>query len=48
VMATIFGTCFLSFAVTHLLYVRAVRQEIRALVGSLRPVLSRRDIPSSC
>jgi hypothetical protein len=48
VMATILGTCLLSFAVTHLLYVRAVRQEIRALVGWLRPILSRRHTPSSC
>jgi len=47
VMATILGTCLLSFAVTHLLYFRAVRQEIRALVGWLRPVLSR-DTYSSC
>ena len=36
VMATIFGTCLLSFAVTHLLYLRAVREEIRALANSLR------------
>jgi hypothetical protein len=48
VMATILGTCLLSFAVTHLLYLRIVRQEIRALVAWLRPVLSRRDRPSSC
>ena len=32
VMATILGTCLLSFAITHLLYLRAVLQEIRALV----------------
>jgi hypothetical protein len=38
VMATILGTCLLSFAVTHLLYFRAVRKEIRALVNWLRPV----------
>jgi hypothetical protein len=48
VMATILGTCLLSFAVTHLLYFRAVRQEIRALVGWLRPVLSHRDRSLSC
>jgi hypothetical protein len=36
VMATILGTCFLSFAITHLLYIRAVREEIRALVRLLR------------
>jgi hypothetical protein len=29
VMGTILGTCLLSFAITHLLYVRAVREEIR-------------------
>ena len=38
VMATILGTCSLSFAVTHLLYLRAVRQEIRAFVRWLRPI----------
>jgi hypothetical protein len=32
VMATILGTCLPSFAVTHLLYFRAVRKETRALV----------------
>ena len=32
VMATILGTCLLSLAVTHLLYVFAVGKEIRALV----------------
>ena len=36
VMATILGTCFLSFAITHLLYIRAVREEIGALVRRLR------------
>src|SRR6266436_1808016 len=39
VMATILGTCFLSFAITHLLYFGAVREEIRALVSWLRPIL---------
>jgi len=39
VMATILGACFLSFAITHLLYLRAVREEIRALVSRLRPIL---------
>ena len=39
VMATILGTCLLSFAITHLLYLRAVREEIRALVSWLRPIL---------
>jgi len=42
VMATIVGTCLLSFAITHLLYFQAVRREIRALVSWLRPILSRR------
>src|SRR3954449_11105494 len=41
VMATIVGTCLLSFAITHLLYFRAVRKEIKALVGRVRPILSR-------
>ena len=36
VMATILGTCFLSFTITHLLYIRAVREEIGALVRWLR------------
>jgi hypothetical protein len=30
VMATILGTCLLSFAITHLLYLSAVREEIRS------------------
>jgi hypothetical protein len=38
VTATILGTCLLSFAVTHLLYLRAVRQEIGALINWLRPI----------
>ena len=42
VMATIFGTCLLSFAVTHLLYFRAVREEIRALVSWLQGVFRSR------
>jgi hypothetical protein len=36
VMATILGTCVLSFAITHLLYIRAVREEIGAFVSRLR------------
>jgi hypothetical protein len=51
VMAIILGTCSLSFAVTHLLYIRAVRKEIRALVNWLRPISSRRHnriTSSSC
>jgi len=50
VMATILGTCFLSFAITHLLYLRAVREEIGVLVSWLRDLSrSRRnnDITSS-
>jgi hypothetical protein len=41
-MATISGTCLLSFAVTHLLYFRAVREEIRALVSWLQGVFRSR------
>ena len=41
VMATILATCLLSFAVTHLLYFLAVREEVRALKSWLRPVSSR-------
>jgi hypothetical protein len=43
VMATILGTCLLSFAVTHLLYLRAVRQEIRALVRAMSRILRTND-----
>jgi hypothetical protein len=35
VMATILGTCLLSFAITHLLYFLAVGREIRALVRAV-------------
>src|SRR5882724_2156351 len=41
VMATILGTCLLSFAITHLLYFRAVGHEIRALVRILRKMAER-------
>ena len=41
VLATILGTCLLSFAVTHLLYLRLVRAEIRALISWLRPAFHR-------
>jgi hypothetical protein len=41
VLTIILGSCFLSFAITHLLYLRAVRAEIRALANWLRPILSR-------
>jgi hypothetical protein len=40
VMVTILGTCLLSFAVTHLLYLRLVREEIKALLRWWRPILS--------
>jgi hypothetical protein len=36
VMATILGTCLLSFAVTHVLYFFAVGREIGALLRYLR------------
>jgi hypothetical protein len=39
VMATILGACLLSFAITHLLYLRAVREEIKGLASWLRPIL---------
>jgi hypothetical protein len=52
VMATILGTCLLSFAITHLLYFCAVREEIGALVSRLRDLSrSRRNnriTSSSC
>ena len=43
VMVTILGTCLLSFAVTHLLYFLAVREEVSALVSWLRPISSHRN-----
>jgi hypothetical protein len=43
VMATILGTCLLSFAVTHLLYFLAVGKEIRALVRALSRMVRRFD-----
>src|SRR5439155_7785955 len=33
VMAIILGSCLVSFAITHLLYLRALREEIRAVVS---------------
>jgi hypothetical protein len=36
VMVTILGTCLLSFAITHLLYLRIVREEIKSLASRLR------------
>jgi len=38
VMATILGTCLLSFAITHLLYFRGVREEIGTLVSRPQPL----------
>jgi hypothetical protein len=38
VMATILGTCLLSFAITHLLYFCAVGEEIGALISRLRHI----------
>ncbi len=44
VMAAILATCLLSFAVTHLLYLRFVRAEIRALISCLQDLFrSRRN-----
>jgi hypothetical protein len=40
-MTTILGSCLLSFAVTHLLYFRAVRNEIGAVATWLQAFLSR-------
>jgi hypothetical protein len=40
VLATILGSCLLSFAVTHLLYLCAVRREITLLVSRLRTIKS--------
>ncbi len=48
VMATILGTCLLSFAVTHLLYFLAVRDEVRTLASWLRLISSRRNNRLSC
>jgi hypothetical protein len=52
VLATILGTCLVSFAVTHLLYFCAVRDEIKALIRWLQHSFrSRRNNPiasSSC
>jgi len=41
VMATILGTCLLSFAITHLLYFCAVGAEIRALLRILQKTAQR-------
>ncbi|WLA79966.1 hypothetical protein [Bradyrhizobium elkanii] len=38
VMMTILGACLLSFAITHVLYLQAVRNEVRALMRRLRLV----------
>lgn len=44
-VATILGACFLSFAITHLLYFQAVRTEIAALVRWLRRGSERSGLP---
>ncbi|MDO9461480.1 MAG: hypothetical protein Q7N95_15395 [Alphaproteobacteria bacterium] len=43
VMATILGTCFLSFAITHLLYFWAVGKEIGALVRAVSKIFRTSD-----
>jgi hypothetical protein len=43
-MATILATCLVSFVVTHLIYLRHARREIRALINWLR---ASRCIPST-
>jgi hypothetical protein len=48
VIATLLVSCSLSFAVTHLLYFCAVRDEMRTLVSWLRVNLSRRHAFSNC
>jgi hypothetical protein len=46
VMAIILGTCLLSFAITHLLYLRAVREEIGRFYRWLGLVRARRGVVS--
>jgi hypothetical protein len=43
VMATILGTCFLSFAITHLLYFLAVGREIGTLVRAVSRIFRTSD-----
>jgi hypothetical protein len=43
VMATILGACFLSFAITHLLYFCAVGKEIGALIRAVSRIFRRFD-----
>jgi hypothetical protein len=43
VMATLLGTCFLSFAITHLFYLRAVLEEIGALVRAVSRIFTTYD-----
>ena len=45
VTASILGTCLLSFAVTHVLYLRAVLEEITALVGIVSKIFRRFSRP---
>ena len=47
VMVTILGSCLLSFAITHLLYLRAVGEEIRALVRTVSRILRTFDYAKS-
>ena len=47
VMATILGTCLLSFVITHLLYLRAVREEIGRFCRWLWLVRARRGVVAS-
>jgi hypothetical protein len=48
VMLTILGTCLLSFVVTHVLYLRAVRKEVGAAATWLNSMRSRRSsLPSA-
>jgi hypothetical protein len=44
VMATILGTCLLSFAITHLLYLRAVLEEITPLVRIVSKIFRRSSV----
>jgi hypothetical protein len=44
VMATILGTCLLSFAITHLLYLRAVLEEITVLVEIVSKIFRRSNL----
>jgi hypothetical protein len=47
VMTTILGSCLLSFAITHLLYLRVVMVEIRALVRAVLRIFRTSNGPVS-